>query len=170
MSASEVYRKPTQSNRYLSKNSSVPRQWILQWILSTLNTLRIRALRYCTSPQDLKEEFEFLSNVFINNHGYDAKLVRRFFSIDGVISTCKPSPPISLDQIIVPFFGEQAVRFRGFMASLNISVVFKQAISLRSILFKPSFDQSIVDPINVVYLVGCENCNGMGVRRKSPHL
>ncbi len=42
----------------------------------------------------------------------------------------------------------------GFMASsLNISVVFKQATSLRSILFKPRFDQS-----NRGYLVGYENC------------
>ncbi len=131
-----VYRKKTQSNRYLSRFSNVPRSFIL----SVLNTLKIRALRYISDPDDLAKEMTFLIDIFATEHGYDKRLVESFFKLDSLVSTCKLPPPISLGQLVVPFFGQRALELKSYMSSLGIQVVFKSGAPLRSLLFNPSFE------------------------------
>lgn len=81
-----VYRKPTNSNRFVSPLSFVSKQVLV----TTLNALRLRALRYCTSGDCLKEEFDFLKDVFIRKLGHCKNLVEKFFTISGSVQTCRP--------------------------------------------------------------------------------
>ncbi len=153
-----VYRKKTHSNRYVSKFSYVPNQFII----STLNTLRLRALRYCSSADSLYSEFSFLRDVFINKHGFNPGLVNRYFRLEEFVSSCKPftSPPLA--RIVFPFFGPISYSIRSILANQNISVSFKSASTLQSALFKPTLDFSctdVLDKCNVVYLLSCDEDN-----------
>ncbi len=152
-----VYRKATHSNRYISSFSGVPKQFVV----STLNTLRCRALRYCTSIDSLYSEFEFLRDIFKVKHGYNAALVDKYFTLENSVATCRPPPAVPLARVVLPFFGVTAYQLRTYLSSLGISVAFKSGSTLRSALYKPSTEFSESDPHNVIYLLSCdqENCS-----------
>ncbi len=151
-----VFRKTTHSNRYISCFSNAPKQFIL----STLNTLRCRALRYCSTLDALHSEFVFLRDIFVSKHGYDSRLVDKYFSVKNSMLGCKPRPPSPLAFMVLPYFGPTSYSIRAYLQAQGIFVAFKSGFTLRSALFKPSIEFSERDIHNAVYLLAClkDNC------------
>ncbi len=151
-----VFRKKTHSNRYISPLSCVP----VQFICSTMNTLKLRALRYCTNLDLLKSEFDFLTAIFVKKHGYPLSFVRRFFDLNNLRSSCA-LPPSTQPRLTLPYFGSKAVTLAGYLRSVGLSVTFKPGLSLHSILFKATHTTPLdaKDKTNVVYLLYCTEPN-----------
>ncbi len=163
----QVYRKPTNVERFVSPFSFVP----VQHMRSTLNSMKIRALRYCTNLDLLKEEFTHLHNIFNNLHGYKRELVDRYFNLDKMVSQC-PNLPIqpSVSRVTFPFFGPAALRLKAYLLSLGFKVAFRSGTTLQKALYKATTVLSEnEDRSNVVYLLTCvdDSCGSFYIGRTS---
>ena len=156
-----VYRKPTHSNRYISKYSFIP----TQFLYATLNTLKMRALRYCTNPHTLKVEFDFLYDIFVNKHGYAKNVVCKYFDTDFMLSTCSNVPVLSThssNRIVLPYGGPLSLVLRRVLLSAGYLVSFRSCFNLRQVLFYCVDNDKNSDPMsrsNVVYLLSCDDCS-----------
>lgn len=152
-----VYRKPTHSNRYISKYSFIPNQFLS----STLKTLQLRAMRYCTNYTLLQAEFDFLYDIFVNKHGYSSRLISKFFDFNRIKSTCSlPPPPKSrLPSIVLSFHGPVSIALKRILSAAGYPVYFRSALSLRSLLFyKNTAKTNKLEKNNVCYLLTCDSC------------
>lgn len=153
-----VYRKPTHSNRYCHFLSYVPKTYMV----STLNSMRLRALRYCTSAESLSEEFRFLTRIFSEYHGYPIRLVQRYFSLDS-LATCRPPPQPVLAYCKIPFFGQFAYSLARLLQFHGIKACFSTVTTLHQVLFKRTQTEPRLKTgptsNNVVYLLRCNTCN-----------
>ena len=71
----KVYRKVTQTNRYINWKSYVPKATKI----GSIKTLIFRAYDLCTLPEDRENELNFLSDTFISN-GYPIEVVDKVIS------------------------------------------------------------------------------------------
>ena len=67
-----VYRKPTNSNRYLHAKSNHPQNCKVR----VMCTLIIRAFRYCSTKELFEKEVEFVKDSFINS-GYSVRFTEK---------------------------------------------------------------------------------------------
>ena len=168
-----VYRKPTHSNRYTSKYSYIPKQFLF----STLNTLKLRALRYCTSPTLLAAEFKLLYDTFVHKHGYNPNIIGKFFVLDNLTQTCavQPTPTTNLPRLILPFSGKMSLCISNIFKNAGFPVSFTSNTTLRSKIFYKGVDENEkLSTNNVVYKLQCQQCPkfyiGMTTRKFSVRL
>ena len=69
----DIYRKKTDTNIYLSWNAFAPRSWKV----GTLKGLVRRAFLVCSVAENRNKEIRFLKNVFIKVNGYPSRVVNK---------------------------------------------------------------------------------------------
>ena len=146
-----VYRKPTNTNLYLSSTSA--HSWSSK--LGTIRCLTNRALRIC-SPQFLKKELDFLQGVFMDN-GYSERTTNKIMSrcVIQHYSSAKIAEKDSISNYVVLPTSSFTCRLKPTLRKLNIRVWEKPAGNLRSYLTRVKDPTSPDDRSNGVYRIPC---------------
>ncbi len=149
-----VYRKPTHTDRYCHPKSAVPHS-----VLScTVQCMRLRAQRYCSSQKVLEIELDHLKNALRKN-GYGTHQITKH--LHKPVYGPKNKLERSLANIVLPFFGPLSYRIRSILTEAGYTVYFKSPAKLGRSLFR-RIDWAKKDPLdktNVVYCAPCSDCS-----------
>ena len=152
-----VYRKPTNSGRYLDYYSNHS----LQIKKACIKTMVNRAFKYSTNENDRKNELNYLRDIFkINN--YPEKLIEfcirscenKFYQPDN-FNKVDFDP---FNAISIPFYDGLSLNLKDFLSKFGINTVYKKGTTIQNILFKRK-NRNILDKTHVVYRIHCKNCN-----------
>ena len=149
-----VYQKPTHTNQYLSFESHHP----LQHKLSVVRTLMHRADTCITEEEDRVSEYNHIKKS-LKICGYD----------NWVFTTARPTARkrrdrniedrLHLGSIVIPYVRGTSEALRRIFTKSGISVYFKPANILRSMLVSPKDKVPYGKCCGTVYQFHCRNCD-----------
>ncbi len=147
-----VYRKPTQCGRYVHPSSNLPSSVVK----SVINTMRSRALRYCSDDGLLKQELEYIRQTFRKN-GHSLKAISAHLDNRRKFGP-RPSRQIPPGQptVVLPYQGQAYRALRGYLQRNGFAVRFSTGTSLKAMLYYK--DYSTPDPRGVIYKLDCNEC------------
>jgi hypothetical protein len=150
-SITSVYRKKTHSDRYLHYTSDHP----FKDKIACLETLRYRALAYCSTQNLLRAELKHLQKVFIEN-GYPSELVQRILS-----SQKKEKDNQNIQEenfygyFTVPYDKLLNEPLKKLCSSLNIGFLNKRKTSLGNLIAPKRPPTDVLNSKNCVYKIPC---------------
>jgi hypothetical protein len=158
-----VYRKPTNTGRYLSFDSSHP----VSQKRAVVQTLVRRARDICQTPEDLQCELSKIRRDLTQN-GYPQRL------IDSCINYNRPDKLPLEQQILgyacVPFMPGLSEPLTRVLCKFNVKVVHIPFSPLRSRLQKTRTKCNPFESTCVVYNIPCRDCNNSYVGQTSRFL
>ena len=146
----EVYRKPTHTDRYLHYQSYHP-QHIKTGIIRTL--LR-RSKQICSTTEAADRERHHLFQVFRSN-GYPTAFIKRAMNPKRTPTREKPRDTVTT--ISIPYIKGTSERIRRCLSQVNIRVAFKSR-TVRSLLMKVKPQRSLTEHKGVIYQIPCHDC------------
>jgi hypothetical protein len=149
----DVFRKPTATDRYLDFSSahSLGTKWGL------VSCLKKRAEKVCRGKEELEREIKRLMAVFLKN-GFPKKgLVRRLRQNR---SSEKVVPPCKEPTMVVPYVPDVGEKVLALARRLGLQVRFKRGRSLGTCLGGSKLDrQSELEVGGVIYRQACRDCD-----------
>ena len=148
----DVFRKPTATDRYLdfSSDHSLSTKWGL------VTCMRRRAEKVCRGEEELEREIRRLTGVFIKN-GFPKKGVIRRLRKNKNLKVGSPRKDPTMVVPYVPVVGEKVL---ALARKLDLQVRFKSGRSLGAMLGGSKLDrQSELEVGGVVYRQACKDCD-----------
>ena len=147
----EVYRKPTHTDRYLNFRSYHPPN-VKHGIIRTLVH---RAEMICSDGESLEREKQHLATVFKNN-GYPTVSIRKGMHI-------RKKNDIEEDNTkavtSIPYVRGVSEKIKRICSKVGIRVMFRSGRTLRSLLTKVKPRMDPTDATGVVYRIPCMDCD-----------
>jgi len=157
----QVYRKKTHTNQYLSFQSEHP----VTHKLGVVRTLLDRCQSHVTDAEDQRQEEKYVKDVLRMNHYPDWTIKRvkdqkeRKASQLNQNKKQKNSENKSRGHVVLPYEKGLSEKISATFNSYNIGTSFKPHTKLRSILVHPKDKIKDPDKCGVVYEVACANAN-----------
>ncbi len=150
-----VYRKPTQTDKYLSFDSHHP----MEHKRAVATTLFHRAKKICSFHLDRVKEEEHVTQALRQN-GYPLKMIER---ISKKMSTNSARNSIMEDRqpvatVVLPYIRNVSESIRRILTPLNIRTCFRPHKTLRQLLVHPKTPIQINQRNGVVYKITCGTC------------
>jgi hypothetical protein len=159
----KVYRKPTHTQRYIHWTSNHPKNILL----GVLKGLIHRAHVLCDKKEDLCEELDLLSDVFVSN-GYPQKLVKKTIlksweiemkkAIEKDQDNGKTESKEFFDVLHAPYIEGFSEKVQRCMKKLNIGYVMKCGETIQEKICHMKAPRSFEEKKDVVYAIGCKTC------------
>ncbi len=150
--STSVYRKPTHSDRYIHPAANLPNSVMG----SVINTMRTRALRYCSNDVDLKRELGHIRSAFIKNGHSPATIGRRLAPKPFGPNLQKQQQQQGQPSVTLPFEGPAYRALRGYLQRNGIVVRYFSGSSLGNALYYK--DYSTPEKRGVIYKIHCKQC------------
>ena len=145
-----VYRKPTNSGRHTHWHSCTPPS--VHRALA--QSLRLRALRYCTTEDALAREMNTINGTLRNN-GFPADFVDRVLN---PAASARP-PKDTRPRMYLPFNGGVSRDIRRHLDRAGINVCYKRGSTLENALYYKSGNKpDDMQRRNVIYECACAEC------------
>ena len=156
----KVYRKKTHTLKYSNFKSNRPASSQYGILKGLLN----RAHKYCDEGEDLKDETEFLTDIFIANDFKPAKVdeIVRTYKIEEKDSWKKESDDEQLkkeDKMFVPYLPKMSEKLQKKLKKLNVKLVFKKGQTVGNLICNAKIKKEPIRRKNVVYRIPCRDCN-----------
>jgi hypothetical protein len=147
-----VYRKPTNTGRYLSFGSAHP----TSQKKAVVRTLVHRARDICQSPSDERNELAKIRSDLLHN-GYPNRL------IDSCFNYSPPTSPVPAQQWLgyacFPFVRGLSEQLTRILADFGVKAVHIPAAPLRKWLHRSRSRPDTLQSTNVVYEIPCSDCS-----------
>ena len=147
----EVFRKPTHTDRYLHFES----YHHAHVKTGVIRTLLQRSKRICNNKEALTKEKEHIRRVFKNN-GYTTSFINRAMT---------PAQPRSTPEqeyittVTLPYVKGISEQVRQILGRVNIRAAFRTKTTIRSLLTSVKPTQSPLDKTGVIYNIPCKDCD-----------
>jgi GIY-YIG catalytic domain len=157
----DVYRKPTHTQRYVHWRSNHPRNNQV----GILKNLLLIASRICDRKEDFSNEVNLLRDVFISN-GYPWQVVDRAIkdSLEkktrrslGIIAEGKKESEF-YDIVHAPYVEGFSELIQKKLRKMNVGFVMKRGETIGKVLCNGKFKMHHDDMKNVVYAIKCNTC------------
>ena len=156
-----VYRKDTNSNRYLSFYSEHP----LNTKKAIASNLYRRAMRLCSSECEKMKEERLITSVLCAN-GYSKRLLNE---TKNIATTNKPDKNW-ISTVVIPYRRNTSEDIRRILNRHNIRVAFKVSNTLHQKLVRLKDPLRTSDKSNCVYKLQCKDCNACYVGQTARQL
>ena len=155
----KVYRKKSHTLKYSNFNSNRPKH--AQF--GILKGLLYIAYKLCDEPEDLQEEIDFLTDIFIAND-YQPE------EVDKIVLTYSPKERDSNDDVMdeetkkddvicIPYVPKCSENLQRKLGKLGVKVVFKKGQTLSDLICNVKPKKEKIRRKNVVYRIPCADCN-----------
>lgn len=149
-----VYRKPTDSGKYLDYKSNHPKQVKI----GIINTLLHRGSTHCSNKENLEKEIKVISSSLVKNN-YPKQLInnvkrkreRKEKKEDGVKKTKEKLK----HKITLPYIPRLGEKIKRIGLKFGISTIFKSSNTIKSKLVKFKPKNPVINK-NVIYSIPCE--------------
>jgi hypothetical protein len=155
----QVYRKPTHSNRYLNFHS----YHCLENKKSVIRTLTHRAYTHSSDEHSMKNELKYINTVLENND-YPKKVVNNTIeqTLEKIkqreVSSDEQKIPFDFSKVIsIPYINGVSDQIKRLLNKYDFKVVFKKGTSNRSLLTNYRTNE-LTENHNVVYNIHCNDC------------
>ena len=159
----EVYRKPTHTDRYLHYQSYHP-QHIKTGIIRTL--IR-RSEQICNTAEAADHERRHLIQVFQSN-GYPTAFIQRAMNPKRTSTKDKQAAPLAT--ISIPYIKGTSERIRRCLSRVDIQVTFRSRATMRSLLMRVRPRRSPLEYKGVIYKIPCHDCDQVYIGETGRHL
>jgi hypothetical protein len=153
----KVYRKPTHTNSYSKFRSNRPESMHLNGIKGLLH----RAHKICSTPADLQDELQLISNTFIAN-GYPPQKVDfiiNSYRPKGEPQNCEERDPHvedKLDNLCVPYVKGVSEHLQKSLRKEQVKLICKRGRTVGTLLCNTKAKRQ--DRKNVIYKGKCKTC------------
>ena len=147
----EVFRKPTHTDRYLHFDS-YHHVHVKTGIICTLLQC---SKRICNSKEALTKEMEHIRKVFKNN-GYSTSFINHAMSPVQPKSTPEQE---YITTVTLPYVKGTSEQVRRIVGKVNIRVAFRIKTTIWSLLTSVKPAQSPLDKTGVIYSIPCKDCD-----------
>jgi RNase P protein component len=158
----QVYRKPTHSNRYLNFHS----YHCLENKKSVIRTLTHRAYTHNSDENSMKNELKYINTVLENNN-YPKKVVTSTIeqTLEKIkqreVSSDSEKIPIDFSKVIsIPYINGVSDQIKRLLNKYEFKTVFKKGISVRSLLTNYRTNE-LTENHNLVYNIHCNDCKAV---------
>ena len=149
---SEVYWKPTHTDRYLHYQSYHPHH-IKTGIIRTLMK---RSEQICNTAEAAHHERHHLIRVFQSN-GYPRAFIQKAMNPKRTYTKDKQAAPLTT--ISIPYIKSISERIRRCLSQVDIRVAFRSRTTMRSLLMRVRPQRSPMEYKGVIYKIPCHDCD-----------
>nr|CAH8860870.1 unnamed protein product [Trichobilharzia regenti] len=156
-----IFRKPTNSDRYLDYHSAHP----FTTKVTVAKNLINRAKRLVTEEEDINEELKLVQSTLESNN-YPKAFIKRYLKCEDKDES-KPAAKNWVSTAVVPYRKETSDEIKRILNEHNIRVYFRASNTLRSLLVKVKDKIEQENQQNCVYQINCGDCNAVYVGETS---